>query len=198
MVDLALTTRELARLIRISGLDLDQLETESPNAPFHAEGTAGKLTGVAGGEAEATVRTIYHRITGRDIEPSKLHRFRMHRSYREMTLKAGKREIRMASVSGLSNAVTILKEIRAGKIEIDLLEVMACPDGCANGGGQPLPVDEHIVRTRSRAIYDMDNGGSIQAAHHNPAMDRIYGEFLGEPGSPACKEYLYTPTGSEG
>jgi len=192
VVDLVLTTRELARLIRLSGLDLDQLEPESPDAPFHSEGTAGKLTGVAGGEVEATLRTIHHRISGKDIVPSRLHRFRIHRSFRELTVQVGTREIRMATVSGLTNAVAILEEIRSGKRQVDLLEVMACPGGCANGGGQPLPVDEHVIRTRSRAIYEMDNSGSVQEAHHNPAVEQVYHEFLKEPGSPASKEHLYT------
>jgi len=89
-------------------------------------------------------------------------------------------------------ALTILDEIRSGKRQVDLLEVMVCPGGCANGGGQPLPVDEQVIRTRSRAIYEMDNSGSVQEAHHNPAIGQVYHEFLKEPGSPASKEHLYT------
>lgn len=192
VIDLVLTTRELARLIRLSGLDLDQLEPEAPDTPFHSTGTAGKLTGIAGGEAEATVRTIYWQMTGKNLAPAKLHRFRLHRSYREMTVKAGNKEIRMASVSGLSHAVTLLEEIRLGKKKMDLLEVMACPDGCINGGGQPLPVNERIIRTRSKAVYDIDNGGILHGAHQDPAVLRLYEEFLGEPGSEVASDLLFT------
>ena len=192
VIDLVITTRELARLIRFNGLDLEQLEPEAPDSPFHSAGTAGQLTGVAGGEAEATVRTIYRQMTGKDLAPAKLHRFRIHRSYREMTVKAGNNEIRMGTVSGLSNAVALLEEIRSGKKKLDLLEVMACPDGCTNGGGQPLPVDERIIRTRSKAVYDIDNGGSIHTAHQNPAIRRLYEEFLGEPGGEVPRDLLYT------
>ncbi len=192
VIDLVLTTRELARLIRLSGLDLDQLEPEAPDAPFHSTGTAGKLTGIAGGEAEATVRTIYRQMTGKDLAPAKLHRFRLHRAYREMTVKAGNKEIRMASVSGLSHAVALLEDIRSGKKKMDLLEVMACPDGCINGGGQPLPVDERIIRTRSKAVYDIDNEGSLHAAHQDQAVLRLYEEFLEEPGSEVARGLLHT------
>ena len=192
VVDLVLTTRELARLIRLSGLDLEQLVAEPSDEPFQTHGTAGKLTGVAGGEVEATMRTIYHMSAGTDIAPAKLHRFRINKPYREMIVKAGKREIRMALVSGLANAVTLLEEIRSGKSTLDIVEVMACPGGCVNGGGQPLPVDENLIRTRSRAVYDMDNGGTVQTVHHNPDVKRIYDEVLGEPGGKMSREHLFT------
>ncbi len=192
VIDLVMTTRELARLIRLSGLDLDQIQEETHGCADTFKGTAGKLTAVAGGEAEATVRSIYHGKTGKEIVASKLHRFRIHRSYREMTVMIGKGEITMATVSGLANAVNVLEEIRTGKKSVDLLEVMACPDGCANGGGQPIPVNEQILKSRSRAIYDMDNGASIHGAHNNPTVVQIYDEFLKEPGSQLSRQHLYT------
>ncbi|MCK4748995.1 MAG: (2Fe-2S)-binding protein [Bacteroidales bacterium] len=192
VVDLVITTRELARLIRLSGLDLDQLDPEAPDPPFQSNSTAGILTGVAGGEAESTVRTIYNQVTGRNLVPAKLRRFRIHKSYREMNIKAGKKEIRMGCVSGLSNVVALLEEIRSGKRQLDLLEVMACPDGCTNGGGQPLPVNEQIIRTRSKAIYDMDNTGALHTAHQDPTVQQLYNESLGEPGSKAARDLLFT------
>ncbi|MEN8229025.1 MAG: [Fe-Fe] hydrogenase large subunit C-terminal domain-containing protein [Bacteroidota bacterium] len=191
VIDLVLTTRELARLIRLSGLDLEKLEPELPDAPFHSNGSSGLLTGVAGGETEATVRTIYKQMTGNELTHAKLHRFRIQKPYHEMTVKAGNKEIRMGSVSGLSNAVVLLEEIKSGKKKLDLLEVMACPDGCINGGGQPLTVDEKILRTRSKAIYEIDNGSKLHAAHLNPAIERLYHEFLGDPGGETSKGILY-------
>ena len=109
-----------------------------------------------------------------------------------MTVKAGAREIRIASVSGLSNALDLISEIKEGKRKIDFLEVMACPGGCTNGGGQPLPANEGILRTRSKAVYDMDNSASIQKAHHNPVVQKIYKDLLGEPGSELSRDLLYT------
>ncbi len=192
VIDYVITARELARLIRLSGLDLDHLEDMACSMPFPACGTAGNLTGVAGGEMEATWRSLHQQLTGKDIPASKLHRFRINKPYREMTVKAGMREVKIASVSGLANAVSLVKDIIAGKKQIDLLEVMACPGGCANGGGQPLPVNEALVRSRSKAIYDMDNGAEIQAAHLSPIVQRIYKEFLGEPGGEMSRNLLYT------
>lgn len=192
VVDLVLTTRELTRMIKLSGLDLEQLEPDLPDVPFSSSGSAGKLTAVAGGEVEATLRTIYHKTTGKELAPSKLHRFRTHKAFREMTVMAGKREIRMGCVSGLTNAVALLEEIKSGKRKLDLLEVMACPNGCINGGGQPIPVDERVIRTRSKAIYDLDNGSSLQSAHGNPSLQEFYRDYLGGPGGKLSRDLLYT------
>jgi len=192
VIDYVLTARELARLIRLSGLDLNHLEDISSDMPFAASGTAGNLTGVAGGEMEATWRSLHQKLTGKDIPASKLHRFRINKPNREMTVKAGKQELRIASVSGLSNAISLIDDIIAGKKQIDLLEVMACPGGCINGGGQPLPVNEALIKTRSKAVYDMDNQAGIQAAHHNPLLKKIYEDFLGEPGGEKSRDLFYT------
>ena len=192
VVDVVITTRELARLIKLSGLDLEQLEPESSDAPFYSDSSAGFLTGVAGGESEATLRTLYNQMTGKELEPARLHRFRIQKHYREMTVKAGDMEVRVGCVSGLSNAVDLLEELKTGKRKLDFLEVMACPDGCINGGGQPLSSDDKIIRTRSKAVYEHDNGSTLHTAHMNPAIDRIYDEFLTEPGSQLSKDTLYT------
>ena len=192
VIDLVLTTRELARLIKLSGLDLDRLEPEQPDDPFYSPGSAGKLCGVAGGEIEATVRTLYSNLTGRELPPAKLHRFRIHKSFREMVIEVGDREVIMGTVSGLSNAVALLKEIKNGKRKVDLLEVMACPDGCVYGGGQPLPVDEKVLRNRSKAVYDLDNGSKLHTAHQSPSIQKIYSEVLGEPGGEKSQELLFT------
>ena len=192
VIDLVLTTRELARMIRLSGLDLEQLDEEEPDAPFYSTGSAGRLAYVAGGEAEGTVRSIYARITGSEIPPSKMHRFRINKSYREMTIKAGREEIRMGTVSGLSNAMALIEEIRNGKRKLDLLEIMACPEGCVNGGGQPVQADEQLVRTRTKAIYDMDNGSEIHTAHSCQHVQEIYNKFLDEPGGKSSQDLFYT------
>ena len=191
-IDLVLTTRELARMIKLSGLDLELLEPELPDAPFYSTGSAGKLCGVAGGEAEATVRTIYAQITGTEIPASKLHRFRINKSYREMIVKAGKTEIRMGTVSGLANAVAVIEELLSGKRKLDILEVMACPDGCINGGGQPIPAEEKLIRSRSKAVYDMDNGSKNHTAHGDPLVQEIYRDLLKEAGGKLSQDLFYT------
>lgn len=192
VIDLVLTTRELVRMIKLSGLDLERLEPELPDAPFYSSSSAGKLCGVAGGEAEATIRTIYAQTTGTELSASKLHRFRIHKSFREMTLKVGKSEIRMGTVSGLANAVALIEELVAGKRKLDFLEVMACPDGCINGGGQPIPAGEKLLRTRSKAVYDMDNGSKEHVAHGDQLVQEIYKNFLKEAGGKLSKDLFYT------
>ena len=192
VIDLVLTTRELARMIKLRGLDLELLEPELPDAPFYSTGSAGKLCGVAGGEAEATVRTIYAQITGTEMPASRLHRFRINKSYREMTVKTGKTEIRMGTISGLANAVALIEELKAGKRKLDLLEIMACPDGCVNGGGQPIPAKEKLIRTRSKAVYDMDNGSKNHTAHGDPLVQEIYRDLLKEAGGKLSQDLFYT------
>ena len=192
VVDLVITTRELVRLIKLSGLELEQLEPEEASEPYRASASSGYLTGVSGGEAEATMRTLYHRQTGNNLAPAKLHRFRIHKDYREMTVKAGKEDIRIGCVSGLSHAARLVEEILAGKKQLDLLEVMACPDGCANGGGQPLPSDDKNIRIRTKAVYDMDNNAKLHGAHDDPSVKELYEGFLGKPGGDLSRELFYT------
>jgi NADH-quinone oxidoreductase subunit G/NADP-reducing hydrogenase subunit HndD len=192
VIDLVLTVRELARLIKLSGLDLDQLEPGDPDPPFRAGTTAGSLTAVAGGEAESTMRILYQLSTGENLNPSKLHRFRINKPFREMNVRMGKDEIRMGCVSGLVHASALIDEIMAGKRKLDLLEVMACPDGCSNGGGQPVPVNESTLRTRTRAIYDLDNNGTLQSADLDPGIRKLYHDFLGETSGRLSRELLYT------
>ena len=173
-------------------MELDQLEPELPDAPFYSAGSAGHLTGVAGGEVEATMRTLFGTLTGSDLAPAKLHRFRIHKPYREMALKVGDKEIKFGMVSGLSNAVDVIADIKAGRKKLDMLEVMACPDGCINGGGQPIPVDDKLKRARLKAIYDIDNGSKLHASNCNPAVDKVYHDLLGEPGGELNRSLFYT------
>ena len=109
-----------------------------------------------------------------------------------MTIQTGDKEIRMGTVSGLANAVALMEELKAGKLKLDLLEVMACPGGCVNGGGQPIPVDEGVIRTRTKAIYDLDNSSSLFTAHGSPSLEGFYQSCLGEPGGELSKDLLHT------
>ncbi len=173
-IDFVLTTRELAKMIRLGGLDTENLSPEEEELPGIPAGTAGRLTAAAGGEAECTARSIYFRETGREMDPSRFQRFRIRRNYRETTLETDKGPLVFGAVSGLAEAVKVLDEIREGKLRLDFLEVMACPEGCVNGGGQPLRSAGDPVRARTRAIYDLDNSAEVRAAHHNPEATRLY------------------------
>jgi len=131
-------------------------------------GFAGRMTAVAGGEAESFARTACYQVTGRELDPSRLQRFRIQKSYREAVVDLGGISLKIGAVSGLSQAVSVLGEVFSGVRQLDLLEVMACPEGCVNGGGQPLRTGTQLVRARTRAIYDQDNQAVIRAAHGNP------------------------------
>jgi NADH-quinone oxidoreductase subunit G/NADP-reducing hydrogenase subunit HndD len=109
-----------------------------------------------------------------------------------MTVKAGSAEIRMGTVSGLSNAVALIEELQSGKRKLDILEVMACPDGCINGGGQPIQADENLIRTRAKAVYDMDNGSSIHTAHRSREIEEVYKDYLKEAGGKLSRKLLHT------
>jgi iron only hydrogenase large subunit-like protein len=192
VIDLVLTTRELARLIRQSGLELEQLVSEAADSPFNTSASAGYLCGVAGGEIEATTRTLYNLSTGNELGPAKLHRFRIQKPYREMSVEMGKSKFNIGTVSGLCNVVPLLEEIKAGKKKLHMLEVMACPEGCSNGGGQPYTSDEKVLRLRSKGIYDLDNQSNLHAAHLDPSILLLYESFLKEPGGAINKKIFYT------
>jgi NADH-quinone oxidoreductase subunit G/NADP-reducing hydrogenase subunit HndD len=191
-IDFVLTTREVAKMIRLSGLDLEKLPSGDNGIPGMVAGTAGRLTAVAGGEAECTVRSIFHRETGREMDPSKLQRFRIRKAFREAVVDTSGSPLRIGAVSGLSEAAAVIEGIRAGRIQLDLLEVMACPEGCINGGGQPLRAGEDTVRSRTRAVYEMDNSAEVRTAYYNPEAGRLYEDFLGEPGGKESRKLFFS------
>ena len=191
-IDYVLTTRELARLIRLNGIDIKSLEPESADGPFMAVSTAGKLLATAGGEAEVTLRTAYREITKKELPDLRINRLRGNRYIRETTVNTQKGEIRTAAVSGLKNAMRILNDIRSGKSSYDLVEIMVCREGCVNGGGQPIPADLEVTRSRTRAIYEMDKNESIQVAHKNNAVSRMYEEFARAPASDQSRDLFLT------
>ena len=123
---------------------------------------------------------------------SKLHRFRGYKPFREVSLKMGETSVRIGIVSGLANAVRLIEELRAGKRQLDYLEVMACPGGCINGGGQPIPAKEFSIRARNRAVFDMESGGQPETASDSRPAGDFYGEVLGEPGGKRARELMYT------
>jgi iron-only hydrogenase group A len=186
-IDYVLTTRELARLIRLNGIDIQSLDPEPSDGPFNAHSSAGKLFAVAGGETEATLRTICREINKKEMPDPRITKLRGNRTVRESIVKTQKGDISVATVSGLKNALKLLKDVKAGKYRYDLIEVMACPEGCVNGGGQPIPASPVLVKARTRTIYEIDKNETIQAAHKNNAVKKIYTEYLRAPGSDESK-----------
>jgi len=191
-IDAVLTTREIAHLIRERHVDLDSLSPEGADTPFGERSTAGKLFGATGGVAEAALRTAYHLVTGGELADLRVKAVRGLDGVKEAVVAMGDLEVRVGVVSGLGNARRVLDQIRSGERKLHFLEVMACPGGCIAGGGQLLGADPERIRRRMRALYSIDRDGAIRTAHQNPAIQRVYREYLGEPFGERSHHLLHT------
>jgi NADH-quinone oxidoreductase subunit G/NADP-reducing hydrogenase subunit HndD len=195
-IDAVLTTRELAEIIRMHGLDMTTLAPEAPDTPFGERTSAGKLFGASGGVAEAAIRTAHFLLTGENLAALKVQPLRGLDGVKEFRTTVAGREIGVAAVSGLGNARRLLDEIKAGRKDLQLVEVMTCPGGCINGGGQPRNAAPDAVRARMAALYAIDRDATLRASHQNPAIKRLYAEFLEKPLSHRSHELLHTHYGA--
>ncbi len=191
-VDAGLTTRELASLIKLYGIDMHNIEPELPDNPLGNRSSAGKIFGATGGVMEAALRTAYFKITGNELLDFKIHAVRGNKGRKETKVKVGDLELGIAVVSGLGNAKKLLEEIQAGKDDVHFIEIMACPGGCINGGGQPRGANEEAIKARMKALYDIDDKETIKVSHKNPQVIELYDKFLGEPLSHKSHELLHT------
>ncbi|PKO97917.1 MAG: ferredoxin [Bacteroidetes bacterium HGW-Bacteroidetes-9] len=191
-VDSVLTTRELAQFIRLNGVDIQQIESELADYPFHVRSSAGMLLGVSGGLTESLIRTLYFRLTGKEMSQPKINELRNTREYKEVKLKIGDHKLGFAAVSTVKQAAKLIEEIKAGRDDLHFIEVMACPGGCVNGGGQPIGGDPAALKARIKTIYEIDEKDPIKVAHKNPAVIELYKDFLGEPMGTKSVELLHT------
>ena len=206
-VDAVLTTRELARMIKESGIDFTGLPEGEFDNPLGLSSGAADIFGVTGGVMEAALRTVYEVITGRELPFDQLHVKPIVGLERiktaEITLEDVKDEwsflngvtVKVAVTSGLKGAATLLDEIKAGKSEYHFIEVMACPGGCITGGGQPRPGDmtiDEIKQKRMAAIYREDEGKKLRKSHENPDIVKIYEDYLGHPLGHKSHDLLHT------
>jgi len=191
-IDAVLTTREFIRMIRMSGLDLNDLEPDTADTPFGERSTAGKLFGASGGVMEAAVRTAHYLLTGRELKVMALEAVRGLKDRKEAQLEINGMKIGIAVVNGLGGAKPLLDEIRAGRDDLHFIEVMTCPGGCINGGGQPIDMNMDAVKARMAALYQLDAKARLRTSHSNPSIMRIYKEFLGDPLGPVSHRLLHT------
>ena len=178
-VDTVLTTRELARLIRLYGLDIQQVTPELPDSPFAIRSSAGKIVGASGGVAEAVYRTLYYKLTGKQMVNFKVTALRGNKAVKEIHAKIGKTKIGFAAVNGMANAFDLIKQIKAGRDDLHFIEVMACPGSCISGGGQPLTKNAEAVKARMKTLYDIDEKESIKVAHKNPSVIDLLDKYQG-------------------
>ncbi len=191
-VDAVLTTRELARLIRMRGLDMRALEPEGADTPFGERTTAGKIFGASGGVMEAALRSAYFLITGTELEDLNVAAVRGLEGCKEAHVKIGDLEVGVAVASGLKNAAALLDQIRAGRDDLHFIEIMTCPGGCIAGGGQPLNANRDAVIARMKALYDIDASEKARTSHSNESIQRLYKEYLGQPLGEKSHHLLHT------
>jgi len=191
-VDAVLTTRELARILRRRGLDLKSLEPEPADSPFGGRSTAGKIFGASGGVMEAAVRTAHYLLTGQHMAELEVRAVRGLEGTKEARVTVGDVELAVAVVSGLGNARRLLEAVRGGHRSLHFIEVMTCPGGCVNGGGQPIGLVADNVRARLASLYRIDAQASIRTSYSNPMIKRVYAEYLGEPLGDRSHQLLHT------
>lgn len=191
-VDAVLTTRELARLIKMRGLDLNRLRPAPTDMPFGERSSAGKMFGVTGGVMEAAVRTAHYLITGEDMSDPKISALRGMQGLKEARVQVGGHTIGVAVVSGLGQARKLLDRIKSGRDDLHFIEVMTCPGGCVAGGGQPYAMDPETIRKRMKSIYDIDRDAGNRLSHRNHQVRELYRTVLSEPNSEKSHRLLHT------
>jgi NADH-quinone oxidoreductase subunit G len=191
-VDVVITTRELDNLILADGINAEDLKEENFDS-FFGEGTgAGVIFGATGGVMEAALRSAYFLITGENPPTEAFKNVRGMNGWKEATFTVAGAKVRVAVTNGLSNARRLLEAIDAGEVQYDFVEVMACPGGCAGGGGQPIHDGTEMAAIRGGELYNIDNTLDIRFSHENPTVKMTYKEFLGEPMSHRAHELLHT------
>ena len=203
-VDAVLTTRELAKMIRRAGINFNKLPDEEFDSDFIGKYSgAGVIFGASGGVMEAAVRTANYKLTGHELDGITFEAVRGAAGIKEAALQIGGKTIYVAATSGMKNARVLLDEIREGKSKYSFIEIMGCPGGCVNGGGQPyvrecfLPTEEHdimdtYIEKRAKALYTEDERMFPRQSHNNLQIQEIYKEFLGTPGSEIAHKLLHT------
>ena len=197
-VDIAVTTRELGRMINQAGIDFKALEDEKFDQPIDIGSGAGAIFGATGGVMEAALRTAAEVLTGKPLEKLDFDDVRGTEGLKFAAYKIGDLELKVAVASGTANAKKLLRGVQDGTYDVQFIEIMACPGGCVNGGGQPTqPADVRnkvdLKKVRASVLYNADaNKLEYRKSHENPLIKKIYDEFLGEPNSHKSHELLHT------
>lgn len=196
-VDYSLTTRELARMIRKVGIRFRDLPDEGFDAPLGLGTGAAVIFGATGGVMEAALRTAVETLTGEELQSLDFTEVRGMEGIKEATYPVAGMDVKVAVASGLGNAKKLLDKVKSGEAEYHFIEIMGCPGGCINGGGQPQQpgyvrntVD--IRALRAQVLYDSDKNNPIRKSHENPAIKELYATYLGEPGSEKAHHLLHT------
>ena len=196
-VDFALTTRELARMISRSGIGFTKLPDEDFDNTLDVSTGAASIFGATGGVMEAALRTAADVLTGKDLSELDYTEVRGTKSIKEAVYNIAGMDVKVAVASGLKNASKLLDKIKTGKADYHFIEIMCCPGGCVNGGGQPMQPSSvrnfvDLKAVRAQALYEEDRGMPFRKSHDSPAIKMVYKDFFGEPGSHKAHEILHT------
>lgn len=192
-VDIVITTRELAKMIKEAGIDFNNIKDEEFDNPLGESTGDAVIFGSSGGVMEAALRTAYEFLTESTLDNIEFKMLRGLDNIKEATVNINGRDINVAAISSLAKARDVMEEIRLGNCKYDFIEVMACPGGCVNGGGQPLiKSNRKVLKKRINAIYNEDSNNEIRRSHENPMIKKIYEELLIEPNSIISHSLLHT------
>ena len=196
-IDVSLTTRELAKMIREAGIKFTELPDEVCDPFLGMASGAGHIFGATGGVMEAALRTVYEVLEGKPLENLDIHAVRGTDAIKEATIHVAGMDVNVAVTSGLENASKLLDMVKSGEKNYHFIEVMACPGGCVNGGGQPHQPGyvrnfTDLRAIRAAGLYGEDASMSLRKSHENPEVQQLYKEYLDEPGSHKAHELLHT------
>ena len=196
-VDYAMTTRELARMIKRLGIRFNELPDEGFDDPLGESTGAAVIFGATGGVMEAALRTAVETLTGEELPNPDFVDVRGTKGIKEASYNVAGMDVKVAVASGLGNARELLEKVKSGEADYHFIEIMGCPGGCVNGGGQPQ-VSGSVRNTvdvqgiRAKVLYDNDAAKTIRKSHENPSIKKVYEEYFGEPGSHKAHQVLHT------
>ena len=196
-VDAVITTREFARMIKQANIDFVNLEETEFDDPMGEATGAAAIFGTTGGVMEAALRTAYETVTGKELEKVEFEAVRGEVGIKKASVNLEGKEVKIVVAHGLGNARKVLDEIKNGEADYQFVEIMACPGGCIMGGGQPIVcskkrLDFDVRKLRAEALYKIDEESTLRKSHENPALKRIYEEYLEKPGSYRAHKLLHT------
>ncbi len=191
-VDAVLTTRELVRLFKIAGIEFEDLPESDFDNPLGESTGAAAIFGTSGGVMEAALRTAYYKLTSHELTNLELSDIRGMEGIKESTIVINGTEINVAVVNGIGNVDPILDEIEKGESKYHFIEVMACPGGCINGGGQPIHQKTEKLKKRIKVLYEIDEKMKNRRSHENESVQKIYDEYFEEPNSHKAHKILHT------
>jgi iron-only hydrogenase group A len=191
-VDAVLTTRELVRFFKIAGIEFGDLPEEYFDNPLGESTGAAAIFGTSGGVMEAALRTAYFKISGKELENLDLEAVRGKDGVKEATVSINGLDVNVAVVNGIGNVKKVLDDVQNGTSKYHFIEVMTCPGGCINGGGQPIHQKAEKIQKRMKALYQIDSKMKLRRSHENESVKTLYKEFFGEPNSHKAHEILHT------